>query len=183
MKRILVIFLVLIFFMPSISMSQGSDMVLLKKHNNRTVKSYLAGTSIQLITVNGERIKGTIKKIDKDSLYINIYDERAGYTMWGTRVWDTLSIGLTKIHINEVGEIVKPKAGMSIINNGYLFLAGGLSYALLHLINAAYLKQPVDGITMAKAGGLILGGWILRKTHKPTVKMGKRYHLQYVPLK
>ena len=183
MKKYLVILAILITSIPLVTFAQGSDMVLLKKQNNRTVKSYLAGTPIQLITVNGERIKGMIKKIDKDSLYINTYDERAGYTMWGTRVWDTLSIGLTKIHMNEVVEIVKPRAGMSIINNGYLFLAGGLSYALLHLVNAAYLKQPVDGVTMAKAGGLILCGWILRKTHKPTVKMGRRYHLQYVPLK
>ena len=80
-------------------------------------------------------------------------------------------------------EIVKPRAGMSIIRNGYIFLAGGLSYALLHLVNAAYLKQPVDGVVMAKAGGLIIGGWILKKTNKSTVKIGRRYHLQYVPLK
>ncbi|NBO57375.1 MAG: hypothetical protein EBU73_00340 [Chitinophagia bacterium] len=183
MNRILIIFLVFIFIMPLISMSQGSDMVLLKKHNNRTVKSYLAGAPLHLITVNGERIKGTIKKIDKDSLFINTYDERAGYTMWGTRVWDTLSIGLTKIHMNEVREIVKPRAGFSIIKNGYIFLAGGISYALLHLVNAAYLKQPVDGVVMAKAGGLIIGGWILKKTNKSTVTIGRRYHLQYVPLK
>lgn len=169
--------------LPFRNMAQGSDLMLLKKNNNRTVTSYLTETPIHLITVNGENIKGKIKKIDKDSLYINTYDERAGYTIWGTRVWDTLSIGLTKIHYNEIREIVKPRAGMSIIKNGYIFLAAGISYALLHLVNAAYLKQPVDGVLMAKAGGLILGGWILKKTHKSTVKLGRRYHLQYVPLK
>ena len=183
MKKLLAICLVFNVIIPVITLAQGSDMVLLKKKNNRTVKSYLSETPIHLITVNGENIKGKIKKIDKDSLFINTYDERAGYTMWGTRVWDTLSIGLTKIHYNEVSEIVKPRAGMSIIKNGYIFLAGGISYALLHLVNAAYLKQPVDGVVMAKAGGLIIGGWILKKTNKSTVKIGRRYHLQYVPLK
>ncbi len=183
MKHILFIFFIVGHFLPLASEAQGSDMVLLKKKNNRTLKTYLAETPIQLITVNGEDIKGRIKKIDKDTFYINTFVERKGYTMWGTSVWDTLSIGLTKININEVGEIFKPKAGMSIIKNGYLFIAGGLSYALLNLINAALLKQPVDGINMAKAGGVILGGWILKKTHTSTVKMGKRYHLQYVPLK
>lgn len=165
------------------ALAQGSDMVLLKKKNNRTLKSFLAETPIQLITVNGENIKGKIKKIDKDSLFINTYIERAGYTIWGTRVWDTLSIGLIKIHTNEISEIVKPRAGISIIRNGYVFIVGGVGYALLHLVNAAYLKQPVDGVAMAKAGGFILGGWILKKTHKTTVKIGRRYHLQYVPLK
>ena len=183
MKKLLVICILLSGITPVIAMAQGSDMVLLKKKNNKTVKSYLSETPIHLITVNGENIKGKIKKIDRDSIFINTYDERAGYTMWGTRVWDTLSIGLTKIHCNEVREIVKPRAGMSIIRNGYIFLAGGLSYALLHLVNAAYLKQPVDGVVMAKAGGLIIGGWILKKTNKSTVKIGRRYHLQYVPLK
>ena len=183
MKKLLVIYILLSVIAPVIAMAQGSDMVLLKKKNNKTVKSFLSETPIHLITVNGENIKGKIKKIDKDSIFINTYDERAGYTMWGTRVWDTLSIGLIKIHYNEVREIVKPRAGMSIIRNGYIFLAGGLSYALLHLVNAAYLKQPVDGVVMAKAGGLIIGGWILKKTNKSTVKIGRRYHLQYVPLK
>ena len=183
MKKLLVIYILLSVIAPVIAMAQGSDLVLLKKKNNKTVKSFLSETPIHLITVNGENIKGKIKKIDKDSIFINTYDERAGYTMWGTRVWDTLSIGLIKIHYNEVREIVKPRAGMSIIRNGYIFLAGGLSYALLHLVNAAYLKQPVDGVVMAKAGGLIIGGWILKKTNKSTVKIGRRYHLQYVPLK
>ena len=183
MKKLFAIYILLSVIAPVIAMAQGSDMVLLKKKNNKTVKSFLSETPIHLITVNGENIKGKIKKIDKDSIFINTYDERAGYTMWGTRVWDTLSIGLIKIHYNEVREIVKPRAGMSIIRNGYIFLAGGLSYALLHLVNAAYLKQPVDGVVMAKAGGLIIGGWILKKTNKSTVKIGRRYHLQYVPLK
>ena len=183
MKKLLAICLVFNVIIPVITLAQGSDMVLLKKKNNRTVKSYLSETPIHLITVNGENIKGKIKKIDKDSLFINTYDERAGYTMWGTRVWDTLSIGLTKIHYNEVSEIVKPRAGMSIIKNGYIFLAGGISYALLNVVNSLIEKQPVDGITLAKAGGLIIGGWILKKTNKSTVKIGRRYHLQYVPLK
>ena len=171
------------FLLYAICSSAQSDMVLLKKKNNRTLTTYLSERPIHLITLNGEKIKGVIKKIDKDSLFINTYDERAGYTMWGTRFWDTVSIALVKVHVNEVHEIVKPRAGLGIIRNGYLFIMGGLSYAVLHLVNAAYLKQPVDGSTMAKAGGLIVGGWLLRKTYRSTVKIGHRYHLQYVPLK
>jgi hypothetical protein len=163
--------------------AQGSDMVVLKKKNNRTVKTYVEESSIHLITKNGEKVRGTIKKIDKDSIYINTYNERSAYTIWGTRFWDTVSVALIRVHPNEINEIVKPRAGLGIIHNGYLFMMGGLSYSVLHLFNAAYFKQPIEGAAMAKAGGLILGGWILKKTHRSTVKMGNRYHLQYVPLK
>ena len=183
MNKIIIIFFSISLLHVQHTWAQGSDMVVLKKKNNRTVKTYVEETAIQLITKNGERVRGTIKKIDKDSLFINTYNERAGYTMWGTRFWDTVSVALIRVHPNEVSEIVKPRAGLGIIKNGYLFIMGGLSYSVLHLVNAAYLKQPVEGATMAKAGRLILGGWILKKTHRTTVKMGNRYHLQYVPLK
>jgi small nuclear ribonucleoprotein (snRNP)-like protein len=163
--------------------AQGSDMVLLKKKNNKTLKKYLAETPINMITKNGERINGVIKKIDRDSMFINTYVERAAYTMWGPKFWDTLSIALIKVHCNEVGEIVKPRAGLGIIRNGYLFMAGGLSYAALHLGNALIANEPIDGSILAKAGAVALGGMILKKTYRSTVKIGKRYRLQYIPLK
>lgn len=162
---------------------QGSDMVLLKKKNNKTLKKFLAETPINLITKNGEHIQGTIKKIDRDSIYINTYVERSAYTMWGTKFWDTVSIALSKVHCNEIQEIVKPRAGMGIIRNGMLLMAGGLSYAALHLGNALISNDPVDGRLLAKAGGVILSGLILKKTYRTTVKIGDRYRLQYIPLK
>lgn len=163
--------------------AQGSDMVLLKKKNNKTIQKYLAETPVNLITKNGERINGMIKKIDRDSLFINTYVERSAYTMWGTRFWDTLSIALIKVHCNEIAEIVKPRAGLGIIRNGYLFLAGGLSYATLHLGNAVISNEPLDGTLLAKAGAVALTGIILRKTYRSTVKIGERYKLLYIPLK
>lgn len=175
--------ILVLFFSSSMAFAQGSDMILLKKKNNRTVKKYLAETQIHLITKNGERIKGMIKKIDRDSIFINIYDERPAYTMWGTKFWDTVSIALMKVHHNEVAQIVKPRAGLGIIRNGYLFMASGLSYAILHLSNAAISKYPVEGGALAKAGGLILGGLVLRKTNRNTVTIGERFKLQYIPLK
>lgn len=176
--------LLFIFFVCTIAVhAQGSDMVLLKKKNNKTVKKYLAETPIHLITKNGERINGMIKKIDRDSLFINTYVERSAYTMWGTKFWDTLSIALIRVHCNEIGEIVKPRAGLGIIRNGYLFLAGGLSYTALHLGNALISNEPVDGSLLAKAGAVALTGIILKKTYRSTVKIGQRYRLHYIPLK
>ncbi len=176
--------LLLLFNVCTIALhAQGSDMVLLKKKNNKTIQKYLAETPVNLITKNGERINGMIKKIDRDSLFINTYVERSAYTMWGTRFWDTLSIALIKVHCNEIAEIVKPRAGLGIIRNGYLFLAGGLSYATLHLGNAVISNEPLDGTLLAKAGAVALAGIILRKTYRSTVKIGERYKLHYIPLK
>lgn len=59
-------------FVSTISVrAQGSDMVLLKKKNNKTVRKYLAETPIHLITKNGERINGMIKKLT-GTVYLSI---------------------------------------------------------------------------------------------------------------
>lgn len=163
--------------------AQGSDMIVLKKGPEITLKTYLAGTQIHFISISGSHVQGMIKRIDKDSIFINIYDERSVYNRWGTTFWDTISVGLSKYHINEVREIVKPRKGFGFIKNGALFMIGGTAYAILHTVNSAYLKQPIEPETLAIAGGVALTGYVLNRLHKNTLKLGNRYYLQYIPLK
>lgn len=163
--------------------AQGSDLVVLKKRNNRTLKSYFPGLQIHFITMAGNEVKGTVRKIEKDSIFINIYDERRAYTIFGTSFWDTIAVGLSRYHINEIREVVKPKKGLGFVKNGYLFMLGGTSYAFLHLFNSAIYKQKVDMHTMAWCGGAIATGLVLKRAHRNTVHLGKRYYLQYIPLK
>ena len=84
LKRILCLIL---FLSCGQLMAQGSDMVVLKKGPERTLKTYLSGSQIHFVTIAGTEVQGMIRKIQKDSLYINIYDERAAYTIWGTSFW------------------------------------------------------------------------------------------------
>jgi len=163
-------------------LAQGSDMVVLKKGPERTLKTYLSGSQIHFVTIAGTEVQGMIRKIQKDSLYINIYDERAAYTIWGTSFWDTVSVGLSRYHIKEVREIFKPREKFSFIKNGLIFMMGGSAYAILHSVNALYLKQPIIPSTMAISGAVALTGFALGRIHKKTLTLGNKYYLQYIPV-
>lgn len=180
LKRSICLFL--LFFPCGQLLAQGSDMVVLKKGPERTLKTYLSGSQIHFVTIAGTEVQGMIRKIQKDSLYINIYDERAAYTIWGTSFWDTVSVGLSRYHIKEVREIFKPRETFSFIKNGLIFMMGGSAYAILHSVNALYLKQPIIPSTMAISGAVALTGFALGRIHKKTVTLGKKYYLQYIPV-
>jgi hypothetical protein len=176
-------FFLFFFFLPfSQLLAQGSDMVVLKRGPERTLKTYLSGSQIHFITIAGTEVQGMIRKIQKDSLYINIYDERPAYTMWGTSFWDTVSVGLSRYHIKEVREIFKPRENFSFIKNGLIFMMGGSAYAILHSVNALYLKQPIIPSTMAISGAVALTGFALGRIHKKTLTLGNKYYLQYIPV-
>jgi hypothetical protein len=178
------VFLLMILFRGPLTLcAQGSDMIVLKKGPETTLKTYVVGTPIHFISSAGLNVKGSIKKINKDSIYINTYEERSVYTSLGGTFWDTISVGLSRYHINEVREIIKPSKGFGFIKNGVLFMFGGTAYAILHTVNSAYLKQPIEGQTLAISGGVALVGYLLNRLHKNTIKLGNRYYLQYIPLK
>lgn len=178
------VFLLMTLFGGSLTLyAQGSDMIVLKKGSEATLKTYVVGTQIHFISIAGSNVKGLIKKINNDSIYINTYDERSVYSSLGGTFWDTISVGLSRYHINEVREIIKPSKGFGFIKNGALFMIGGTGYAILHTVNSAYLKQPIEGQTLAISGGVALVGYLLNRLHKNTIKLGNRYYLQYIPLK
>jgi len=163
--------------------SQGSDIILLKKRNTITKKTFFAGSQIQFIDMAGSEINGVIKKIANDSLYINIFDSRRQYTIWGTSFLDTIAVFTSKYHYKEIREIIKPAKGFGFVKNGLIFIIGGVGYSFLHTFNAIYLKEKLDGKTMAISGAAVLTGLLLKKTHHNSIRLGKQYYLQYVPLK
>jgi hypothetical protein len=165
------------------SFGQGSDMVVLKKGADKTLKTYIAGSQIHFISIAGNEVEGNIKKIERDSIFIHTYDSRAAYTMWGTSFWDTVSVSLSRYHISEIREIIKPRSGFGFIKNGYLFMLAGISYAILHVVNAPILDQPIIPGQLAVAGGITATGVVLNRIHKNTVRLGKKHYLQYIPLK
>lgn len=173
----------LMLFASLTSVAQGSDIVVLKKGADKTLKTYIAGSQIHFISIAGNEVEGNIKKIERDSIFIHIYDSRAAYTMWGTSFWDTVSVGLSRYHISEIREIIKPKSGFGFIKNGYLFMIAGISYAILHVVNAPILNQPIIPGQLAVAGGITASGIALNRIHKTTVRLGKKYYLQYIPIK
>jgi hypothetical protein len=182
-KKIYQILFALLMLIISDGYAQGSDIIVLKKRNTITKKTFFAGSQIHFIDIAGSEVNGVIKKIANDSLYINLYDSRRQYTIWGTSFLDTIAVFTSKYHYKEIREIIKPTKGFGFIKNGLLFIIGGVGYSFLHTFNAIYLKEKLDGKTMAISGAAVLNGLLLKKTHHNSIRLGKHYYLQYIPLK
>lgn len=171
----------LVFSSVTLLAQTGSfDMLVLRNNQNRTVKSYFSGKSIEFGASNGRIIGGLIKKIERDTLFIQQYDIRQAYTMWGTQVQDTISTYFLKYHHNEILWIRKDKAGFELLRNGTLFMVGGSAYTALHLINAAYQKEPVIWSTVAISTGIAAAGFVMNKLRKRRYTIGRSYELKYI---
>lgn len=159
--------------------ARGHDMVSLRNKKGRSVKTYFNGVSIEM-GVNGREVDGLIRRVQDDSIFIQYFDVRKRYNMWGTSVLDTVTAYLTPYAVNEIQWIRKPPAKFEFVRNGVLFMIGGTGYMLLHVINAAYLKQPVVGSTMAISGGIAVTGFVMNKLRKRRYVIGKGYELKYI---
>jgi hypothetical protein len=160
--------------------AQQSDILLLKKKNGRTVKSFFGGSFIYFIDQSGREMSGVIKKIERDTLFIQYFDVRRAYTRWGTTVADTITAYLFRYHYNEIRAIPKSLSAFEFVRDGTIFMIGGVGYAALHLINSAIQEEEVVGKTVAIAGGVAVAGFIMKKLRKKKYVMGKKYSLQYV---
>ena len=178
----LILFTILVLILTD-GYSQGSDIVVLKKRNAITKKTFFAGSQIQFMDISGSEVNGVIKKIANDSIYINLFDTRRQYTIWGTSFLDTIAVFTSRYHYKEIREIIKPARGFGFVKNGLIFIISGVGYAFLHTFNAIYLKEKIDGKTMALSGAAVLTGIVLKKTHHNSIRLGKQYYLQYIPLK
>jgi hypothetical protein len=179
-KFILLLFLALV-SMETIGQQQGSfDMVVLRDHNDRTIKSYFQGIPITFGTTSGRYVEGTIRKIERDSIFIQKYDVRRAMTMWGTQVQDTVGIFWTAYHTNEIVWIKKPKAKFEFVRDGTIFMIGGVAYAALHVFNAAYLGEPVIWSTVGISMGIAAAGFVMHKLRKRKYMIGNGYTLKYI---
>lgn len=162
--------------------SQGTDIMVLKKRNGRTMKTFVRGSSIQFIDISGHKVSGTLFRIAKDSLYLLNYDIRSAYTMWGTMVQDTVSANLTRYHFRELTHIAKPPRSFEFVRNGTLFMLGGTSYAVLHTVNGAIKKEPLNVQDLAISGGIAVTGFLMMKLRKYYYPIGDRYRLNYIDM-
>lgn len=159
---------------------KGHDMVSLRNKKGRTVKTYFNGMKIDMGT-QGLEVEGVIRRVQDDSIFIQYYNVQKQYNIWGTSVLDTVTSFLIPYAVSDIQWIRKPPAKFEFVRNGTLFMIGGTGYLLLHIINAAYLKEPVVGSTVAIAGGIAVGGFLMNKFRKRKYEIGRGYELRYIP--
>ena len=167
--------------LPILGQAQGWDMVLLKRHG-RTVDTYMPGKKVMFTMNDGRFAAGSIRKIEKDSIFLQEYDVRKAYNAWGTSSLDTISAFLNAYACKEIKAIQRPDQGFEFIRDGSLFIIGGAVYMGLHVINSAIQKAPIDPKAMAISGGFILGGWVMHRLRTHEFRIGGKYRLEYLPV-
>ncbi|HEY8388152.1 MAG TPA: hypothetical protein VIK74_06085 [Parasegetibacter sp.] len=186
MRLVLLFYFSLAYVAGSMAQTSETDMLLLKKKNNRTVQSYYTGTPISFITHNNQWVSGYIDKIRDDSVFIYYYDVRAAWSQFGMRK-DTIGVIRVKYHYTDILAIPRKRKSWEFVKNGTLFMLGGGGYILLNVINGAYLDEPLSDkknlTSLSIAGGVAATGFVLHKLRKPILPIGKKYRLDYMLLR
>lgn len=164
------------------AVAQGSDIILVKKGNHKTVARLVPGKPVSLAEKSGRTLDGMVDRVDRDTLYVRQYDIRRRATQWGTSVADTVASWTVSCHYRDIVSLEKTSESFKLIRNGMIPLVAGTGYSMLHLVNAGLQKEPVDAKTMAIAGAIALTGLVLNKTHRNYIRLDGRYRLEYIDL-
>ncbi|MEO7309451.1 MAG: hypothetical protein ABIX01_03565 [Chitinophagaceae bacterium] len=159
-----------------------NDLLLLRKHN-KTVRQFYPGISIQFFTENMQLVNGFITRISHDSLFMNQYDTRTMYTGWGSAVVDTISTyHIAWSYKDIVGFPAKQKFTSATIPS--ILMIGSAGYAGLNIVNAGLLNQSLTGTEnlgkLGIAAGVFGVGYLLKKSKKDYLPIGKKYKLVYL---
>jgi hypothetical protein len=179
---------ILLLSVTEITLSQTSDFVVLKKRNNRTIKTYYPGAFISANTYNGFSINGFIKEIRHDTLIILQQERRLMPTDFGSTL-DTMSytIGVDYHEIKTFHYTSQytwgRKRGFAQITLPRLMKIGGVGFLVLELINTAYRKDTITDkkiISLGIAAGVAATGFAITYFQNRSDKAGGKYKVVYV---
>jgi hypothetical protein len=183
------ILFILLLAITEVTLSQTSDFIVLKKRNNRTVKTYYPGAFISAHTYNGFAINGFIKEIRNDSLIVLQQETRLVGTEFGTAV-DTAAytIGVDYHEIKTfhyTGDYTwGRKRGFAQITLPRLMKIGGIGFIVLELVNSTYRKESLSEnnkvVPLAIAAGVAATGFAITYFQNKSDKAGGKYKVVYV---
>jgi hypothetical protein len=183
------ILFILLLAITEVTLSQTSDFVVLKKRNNRTLKTYYPGAFISAHTYNGFAVNGFIKEIRNDSLIVLQQETRLVGTNFGSAV-DTVSytIGVDYHEIKTfhyTGDYSwGRKRGFAEITLPKLMKIGGIGFIVLELVNSTYRKESLSEnnkvVPLAIAAGVAATGFAITYFQNKSDKAGGKYKVVYV---
>ena len=181
--------LILLVSIAEVSLSQTSDFIVLKKRNNRTIKTYYPGAFISAITYNGFSINGFIKEIRHDSVIILQQERQLKGTEFGTTL-DTMSytIGVDYREIKSFHYTSQytwgRKRGFAEVTIPRLMKLGGVGFLVLELFNTAYRKESISAnnklVPLGIAAGVAATGFAITYFQNRSDKAGGKYKVVYV---
>ncbi len=170
----------LLFFSVQV-FSQASDFITVVKRNGRTVKTFFPGLSISFETFDKRAFSGEITSIRHDSVFIREWDIRPVLNFVGIPTVDTLGTFMAGFHYKEIDKVeVSDRMRLQQITPGRILIIGGAGYALLNVINGAYLHQSVTSKKNLTSLGIATGAVGLGLLFNYISKHRNRYHVEYI---
>ncbi len=166
----------------TIASAQGGSLLALKDRG-AVVRSYTAGSYIQIQLDNQQWITGYIDWIRNDSIQIKQFALQTGLTSLGTIGQDTLRLGKIAMHKSEITAFPKPHGHYnSVFTNGTFLKAAGVGYVGLNVVNSLLKKDPVfESNNIPKlvggAAAWLVGKWI-QKSNPNYCPIGKRFSVE-----
>jgi len=179
MLKFILLILLLIFSVKIFS--QASDFIIVKKRNNRTVKTFFPGVPISFETVDKRQASGMIEAIRNDSIFVKQWDIRPMLNSFGIPVVDTVAAYLSGYHYKEIGKVdVSDRMKFQQVTLGRLLIIGGSGYILLNVINGAIRHESITGAKNLTSLGIAAGAVGTGLLANYIVKHKNKYHVEYV---
>lgn len=180
---------ILLLSIAKVSLSQKSDFIVLKKRNNRTLKTYYPGEFISAVTYNGFPINGYIKDIRNDSVIILQQQRELVSAGFGSEL-DTVSyvLGIDYHDIKAFHYTSQytwgRKRGFAQISIPKLMMAGGAGFIILELVNTAYRNESINAnnklASLGIAAGIAAAGFAITRIQKHRDQAGINYKVLYI---
>jgi hypothetical protein len=187
MNRLL---LSVICFLMIAELKSQDDFIVLKKRNNRTLKTYGQGSFLSAKTNTGFQLNGFITAIRNDSIFIRQQETRLVSTDFGQTI-DTLFYTFGFDHRNISAFYFSNQYDPSMRKRGFaqttlpiLMIAGGTGYIILELVNTVYRKEPLNEgnklLSLGIAAGIAGTGILLQTMNNQKDKVGNKYKVHYI---
>lgn len=174
-----------IFVLASATSFAQADFLILKK-NRKVVKKFYPGNEFIFSSYEGN-FSGKIRDIARDSVFMVYYDIQRIPLMNGGVIIDTARTYYFAVPYTSITELGEKRTGFNwnasgaaLLGGGTLLTAAGLASWVFSEKNTRYYASPE---LVGAAAALAVVGYFLARTGGKTMKLGKKYKLEYIKLK
>jgi hypothetical protein len=145
------------------------------------MKTFFAGTNIEITTTSGAYINALVNGIKNDTLYLQQFIVQYLPTTFGTYIIDTIGSYHYKFHYNQVKAIGQwKKATFNTKGSGASLFGGGvlltLASGVVYLVDREKFSAPL----LIASAGLAGLGYLWAKSGGKGIVIGKKYKLVYM---
>lgn len=147
------------------------------------MRTFYAGSNIELTTTSGAYISALINGIKNDTLYLQEFIIRYLPTTIGTYIIDTAGSYHYQFHYNQVKAIGKlKKKGFNTKGSGASLFGGGviltLASGVVYLVDRKKFSAPL----LIASAALATAGYFMAKGGSNAILIGKKYKLVYMDM-